>query len=183
MSKHELSPSWKRGKGFKKPFEHTLESNPDQVVTLRRVDMGDLLKLGIANELDFMSKALITSEDAKEDEKAKEAVVSAISKAENFEKMEVMVNKVTLAGLIDPKVYEVPRDENARQEGLMYVDEIPFEDRVEMFSLIFDSEGLSTFRQEQETGVGDLADVPSVQLPPDGPVDIRPENTEGVLLQ
>ena len=172
MGNKALSASWSKGKKFKKPFDYTLESNPDQEVTVRRVDMTDLLRMGIANELDFMSKALITNEFVKDDEKAKEAVLSAIGQAENFDKMETMVNKVVLAGLLDPKPFAVPRDENARQEGLLYVDEIPFEDRVELFSVIFDTEGLSTFREEQADGVGDVADVPSVQLPADGPVDV-----------
>lgn len=183
MGNHPLSTSWSKGKEFKKPFDYSLENNPEQTVTLRRIDMGDILKLGVANELDFMSKALITADPSKDDDKSREAVVDAISQSGNMEKMEIMVNKVVLAGLIDPKPFPVPEHENARQAGLLYVDEIPFEDRIELFSVIFDTEGLSTFREEQKTGVGDVADVPSVQLPPDGFVGVRPDDSEGVLLQ
>jgi hypothetical protein len=45
-----------------------------------------------------------------------------------------------------------------------------------LFAVIFESEGLSTFRSEQETSVGDVADVPSVQLPADRPLALRPED-------
>ena len=53
-----LSTAWTAHKDFKKPFRHTLETS-GQTVLLQRLDMPDLLKLGIANEMDFMSKALI----------------------------------------------------------------------------------------------------------------------------
>jgi hypothetical protein len=181
QDKYAVSPVWAKSNDYKKPFDYTLESNPDQTVLLRRLDMGDLLKLGIAEELDFMSKALMT-QDSPEDQKAKEAVTSAIVSADNFGRMEKMINAVVVAGVLQPKLHEPPRDENARQAGLVYADSIPFSDRLELFSVIFETEGLSTFRQEQETGVGNVADESVVSLPANGPVDVRPSDTEGVLL-
>ena len=179
--KYALSPVWTKAKEFKKPFDYVLE-NSKQTVLLRRLDMGDLLKLGIAEEMDFMSKALITS-DAKDEQKAQEAVADAVKQSSNFSKMEKMINKVVLAGVVEPRLYSVPEHEAARQAGLTYIDEIPWEDRMELFSVIFETEGLSTFREEQETGVGNVADVSVVSLPANGPVDIRSDNPEGVLLQ
>lgn len=180
VNKYALSPVWTKAKDFKKPFDYTL-ANSQQTVLVRRLDMGDLLKLGIAEEMDFMSKALITA-DAKDEQTAQTAVADAVKSSANFSKMEKMINKVVLAGMIEPRLYAVPEHEAARQAGLVYVDEIPWDDRMELFSVIFETEGLSTFREEQETGVGNVADVPGVPLPPDRPVDIRPNNPEGVLL-
>lgn len=168
-NKYALSPAWSKTKDFKKPFDYTLEDT-GQTVLLRRLDMGDLLKLGIAEELDFMSKELMAGDADKE--KAKEQLASAITKGDNFGRMDTMINKVVQAGVVLPKLHMTPRDEAARQAGLTYVDSVPFSDRIELFSVIFETEGLSTFREEQKDGVGDVADVPSVQLPPDGPVGI-----------
>lgn len=179
-TKYALSTIWSKAKEFKKPFDYVLE-NSKQTVLLRRLDMGDLLKLGIAEEMDFMSKALITG-DTKDEQSAQNAVADAVKQSANFSKMEKMINKVVLAGLVEPRLYVVPEHEAARQAGLTYVDEIPWEDRMELFSIIFETEGLSTFREEQEDGVGNVADVPIVQLPANGPVDIRSDDSQGVLL-
>lgn len=178
--KYALSSAWENANAYKQPFDYTIE-NTKQTVLLRRLDMGDLLKLGIAEELDFMSKALFA--DDTQAEKPKDAVTQAVMKGENFGRMEKMVNAVVVAGVIKPKIQATPEHEAARQPGQVYVDSIPFSDRIELFSVIFDSEGLSTFRQEQETSVGNVADVPSVPLPPDEPVAVRPDNPQGVLLQ
>lgn len=180
-NKYAISSAWLGNKDFKKPFDYTL-SKSGQVVKISRLDMADLLKLGIANELDFMSKALISGEGTTA--QPQEAVAEAITKSENYSKLENMVNKVVLAGLIEPKLHDVPQHANARQEGLFYVDYIPWDDRMELFSVIFETEGISDFREEQESGVGNVPDVQTLQLPSDEPVaDVRPSESEGVLSQ
>lgn len=178
--KYALSTAWENSNAFKQPFDYTLESS-QQVVLLRRLDMGDILKMGIADELDFMSKSLMADTDNAD--KPKEAVNSAMMKGENFEKMEKMINSVVVSGVIKPKIQAVPEHEAARQPGQIYIDSVPFSDRIELFSVIFDSEGLSTFREEQENGVGNISNVSDVQLPTDEPVAVRSSDTEGVLLQ
>jgi hypothetical protein len=169
--KYALSPSWQAGRNYRDPFDYYLEGSK-QMLNIRRLDMGDLLKLGIAEELDFMSKALMT--ESKPEESAKESVMSAVYKSDNFSSMETMINRVCVEGINRPKVHSIPPpilDEEGkekpaiRQKGLFYVDYIPFPDRMELFSVIFDSEGLSTFRSEQTAGVGDVENVTSVSLP------------------
>lgn len=182
--KYVLSDSWARGKDYKTPFDYVVEHSK-QTLLIRRLDMGDLLKLGIAEQMDFMSRQLMSEDKAAEqtEQSAKDAVSSAIMKSDNFAQMEFMVNAVCLAGILKPKVLPVPEHDSARQKGMFYIDYIPFQERMELFSVIYDAEGLSDFREEQTDGVGNLADVPSVQLPADESVDVRPDNTEGVLLQ
>lgn len=178
--KYSLSTTWEKSNNFKQPFDYVLKES-GQTCLIRRMDMGDFLKLGIAEELDFMSKALMTSDT--EDENAQQAVSSAMMKSTNFGKMEKMINLVVQAGVIKPSIQLVPEHETARQPGQIYIDAIPFNDRMELFSVIFDSEGLSTFREEQEDGVGNVADESIVSLPADEPVAVRSGDTEGVLLQ
>lgn len=178
--KYALSTVWEKSNEFKRPFDYTLKES-GQTCLIRRMDMGDFLKLGVAEELDFMSKALMTSDKA--DESAQDAVSSAMMKSANFQKMERMINLVVQAGVVKPHLQPVPEHDAARQPGQVYVDSVPFNDRLELFSVIFDSEGLSTFRDEQENGVGDVADEPVIPLPTDRPVAVRSDDTEGVLLQ
>lgn len=173
--KYGLSPAWSKSNSYREPFDYTMKSNAEQTVLIRRLDMGDLLKLGIAEQLDFMSKELMSSETAKTGTPESQ-ISESIMKADNFEKMESMINKVVCAGVIMPKLYLTPEHEAARQKGLVYADSIPFGDRLELFSVIFESEGLTDFREEQEHGVADVANVPGVLLPTDGPVDIRSDD-------
>lgn len=171
---YAISPAWSKAKDFKKPFTYRLEKS-EQNVLLHRLDMGDLLKLGIADEMDFMSKALLTAE-VTDEKKAGDAVAEAVGKSKNFGKMEKMINSVVKVGVIEPKLQAVPLHEAARQPGQMYVDEIPWDDRMELFGVIFETEGLTDFREEQDAGVADVEHVTSVSLPADGPVDIRPDD-------
>jgi hypothetical protein len=180
--KYALSDAWARGGEFKTPFDYTLQ-NTGQTVLIRRLDMGDLLKFGIAEELDIMSKALMADEKPQVEQDTKQTISDAVMKSGNFEQMEKMINVVCVGGIIKPKIQNVPLHEQARQPGQIYVDSIPFGDRMELFGVIFDAEGLATFLPEQNAGVGDVANVTDVPLPPDRPVDVRPEDTEGVLLQ
>jgi hypothetical protein len=178
--KYTLSPAWEHGRDYKTPFDYTIEAT-GQTVLIRHLDMGDLLKLGIAEELDFMTKTLMTDEKS---EKAQEAVANAIMKADNFQRMEKMINLVCVAGVLKPQLHIPPEHEAARQAGLIYADSIPFNDRMELFSVIFETEGLSTFRTEQEDGVGDIQHVSDVPLPSDDVVaELQPNEPEGVLSQ
>lgn len=181
IDRYALSDAWAKGSELRKPFDYTVK-NTHQTVLIRHLDMGDLLRLGIAEELDFMTKALMT--DDTKPEKPEEAVSNAILKADNFKRMERMVNLVCVAGIIKPELHMPPEHESARQGGLIYIDSVPFNDRMELFSVIFETEGLSTFRQEQDDGVGNLQHVSDVPLPADDIVaDVRSENPEGVLSQ
>lgn len=166
---YALSDSWSRGREYKKPFDYVIPSS-NQKVKLKRLDMGDLLRLGVAEEMDFMTKALMTGDENKS---GGEAIASAVTKSGNFDRMESMINKVVLAGLLAPKPHQPPLDDNgladndAKKDGVLYVDEIPFQDRMDLFSVIFESDGLATFRNEQTASVGDVETVPSVSLPAD----------------
>lgn len=177
--KYALSTAWEKSNEFKRPFDYVLKES-GQTCLIRRLDMGDFLKLGVAEDMDFMSKALMTEDNP---EKATDAVSAAMMKSKNFASMERMINLIVLQGVVKPKLQAIPEHDQARQPGQIYVDAIPFNDRLELFSVIFDSEGLSTFQQEQEDGVGNVADVSDVPLPADEPVAVRSDDTQGVLLQ
>lgn len=156
------------------PFEHVLPSG--KKILVRRLDMADILKLGLLEDLDFMSKALFADDKKKPveggDDEDGDSFVKAILKAGNFEKIEKTINLMVQAGVIAPKLHLPPPlnakgEEPPRQKGLRYVDKVSFADRMEIFGIVFDSEGLSTFRNESTTGVADVPDVTDVPLPPE----------------
>jgi hypothetical protein len=144
------------------PFEHTCPSGKKCLV--RRLEMTDILKLGLIEDMDFMAKALVEKPgDEGKDEST--IIGSALAQGENFSKLESTVNLIVQAGVLAPKLQLPPRDENARQDGIRYVDKVSFTDRMDLFSVIFDSDGLTTFREEQGPGVADVPDVTDVPLP------------------
>lgn len=162
--------TWGKNKDFKKPFEITTPSG--QLVLVRRLEITDIMRLGIIEEMDFFAKALAekdekpkTEGDEPEDESAFGGFAKILSKSGNFDKMEITVNTIVRAGVIAPKLYDVPRDEAARQDGLLYVDDVSFTDKIFLFGEVFDMDGLSTFREEPETSVGDVQPVTDVSLP------------------
>jgi hypothetical protein len=161
------SDSWGKPSDYKTPFDHQVPSG--KTVLVRRLDMTDILKLGMIEDLDFMAKALVVAEN-KGEEKQSDAdensiLLKAIGNANNFAKMEKLINAIVVEGVIAPKLHHPPEHEAARQAGLRYVDSVPFDDRVDLFGTIFDSEGLSTFRPEQKPSVADVPNVTDVPLP------------------
>lgn len=165
----EFEPKvWGKNADFKRPFPYTAPSG--QRVLLKRLDMADILKMGIAEDLDFMTKALAAEPEkpkAEGEETPDEglSMFSVLAKSKNFDKLEKAINAVCVTGVIAPKLHLPPLHENARQLGLLYVTDIPFNDRFVMFGEIFDMEGIATFREESTDGMGSVPDVADVPLP------------------
>lgn len=154
--------SWAKNKEYKEPFDYTTSSG--QLILVQRLDMDDILTLGLENDLDFMSKAIV-SEDKPDVKESDDDSISKAMKSGNLPKLKRIVDAVCLRGILMPKLHAVPEDANARQKGLFYVDSVPFNERVELFSVIFDTEGLQTFRQESQDDLGRVADESTVSLP------------------
>ena len=181
MQEIEVGSGWKSRKDYFKPFVHHLDDS-EQDVLVRRVDMSAILEMGLIEELDFFQKALLSENKSESADTATTA--SAITKPDNFKRMSVIIDAICLAGVLSPKIYKVPEHENARQDGLLYVDEIPWEDRMELFGVIFGSNNEeSTFRPEQDAPVGTVANVETVSLPADESVAGGPDDTAGVLFE
>lgn len=69
-----------------------------------------------------------------------------------------MVNTVVCSVAIEPKVFPVPEDEDARDDDLLYVDEVDDEDKMFLFQWsIGGTDDVATFRREAEEGLVALA--------------------------
>lgn len=174
--KYAVSPAWNKKSTSSKPFDYTLE-NSGQTCLLRRVDMTDIMAFGLTDDLDFFAKemAKVSATDNGETSKA--------TRRQNSKNMERMVNMIVQAGVIKPELELPPEDDANRIDGIIYVDSIPFTDRIELFSVIYDTEGLVEFHEGQNETVGNVADVQDVQLPPNGPDPDGRKDSEGVLLE
>lgn len=179
---YSVSKKWSAGKDFRKPFNHYLEDS-EQNVLIRRIDMSDILAMGLVDEMDFVSKAIAKISEKKTDsnDEVEDSNPFMENGGANFVKLQKMINAVSLAGIIQPKIYAVPEHEAARQDGLIYVDEIPWNDRMELFTLIFGGNDEESFRNESESDVGTVENVTDVPLSANEPMADEPDESAGVL--
>ena len=153
--------SWgSKNKPSNEPFD--FETSSGQTVLIKRITVPDILRMGLLDTLDFFSKALSSDEKAEGETPTADSNF-AKSLMKNFGKMEETVDAVLIAGVIMPVVLPVPPAGHARDDDAVYVDDVPFEDKVELFTVILDTEGLSTFRPEPANDLGHVPDVESVQ--------------------
>lgn len=78
---------------------------------------------------------------------------------EMFKSMQEMMDNVALKVLVEPKLHPKPGIEDERRDDMLYVDELPMDDK--MFLLNWVTSGVSdleTFRQQQKQGVDALAE-------------------------
>ena len=63
-----------------------------------------------------------------------------------------MVDQLVVAASVEPKVHEVPEDDDDRDDDLVYVDEVDDEDKMFIFQwCIGGTDDIARFRQEAET--------------------------------
>lgn len=165
--------SWGEESETGEPFDYKTASG--QLCLIRKIGMEEILRLGLFDKVDFFSKSL--TEDEKKAkaaaDKAKQDDGASFAKTvmSNFDQLDETVNKVLVHGVIAPVLTPAPEngihDPEWKKKGIVYVDKIRFEDRIELFDQILDMDGLSSFREESSDGVGT---VPSDETLQDAPV-------------
>lgn len=131
---------------------------------IKQLEMQDVLRLDIMDVIDTFTGSLLSSSEKKrkkgkvEEEGAD--VVRLLADPENFTKMNDAVNKIVVASVLKPQIHPIyPNDQTwFRKDGLIYVDSIAFNDRMEIFNASFESLGdMTPFRDEQASGLGAMA--------------------------
>ena len=154
--------SWGQKKKVEEAFEYKTPSG--QLCLIRRIGMDEVLEAGLFNDVDFFIKAMAEGENKKPAEPKDGDESMAVTILKNFSQLRETINKVLLRGVIAPVLHPVPNPPAEKNDDLIYVDDVEFEDAMDLFSEILDTEGLSTFREESETGVGN---VPNEQALPE----------------
>lgn len=155
-------------------FDFTLPSG--QVCLIKKLRMETIAELGLMNDLDSFTGAIIPEPSKKakgkgakvltEAEQERETMKAMLKDKESFNRMLVTVNKVVVACVLEPKVHEAPAPDGERDEDLVYTDDIEFEDKMLIFQEVF--EGMSSFesfRKGQGDVVGTMAEVTSAEVP------------------
>lgn len=152
------------------PYEYTLSSG--DVILIKKLTMPEILRLGFLDKLDFFTKALSENADpAKALANAPQDADFAKKLLSNWSEMEDVIDKLLIAGVVAPQVVEnVPNP--VRKTGVVYCDTIPFNDKVDLFGELMDTDDLTRFRDEPETGVGHVSDGESVSDTTEQPVGV-----------
>ena len=156
---------WGKKQDASEPFEYTLASG--DTVLIRRIGMSDILRLGLLDKLDFFSASLFEDDKKKPDVNSDETKKSLTKGLlTNFDKMEDTIDALLVKGVVAPVIESNPTHPSQRVDGVIYVDTIPFDDKVELFGEILETEGLSSFREEPQAGVGHVSDDKTLQDTP-----------------
>lgn len=162
---------WKRKTGDD-AFDFTLPSG--QVCLIKKLRMETIAELGLMNDLDSFTGAIIPEPSKKakgkgakaltQEEQERESAKVMLKDKESFNRMLVTINKVVVACVVEPKVHVEP--EGDRDEDLVYTDDIDFEDKMLIFQEVFEGmSSLESFRKGSSDIVGTVAKVTSVKVP------------------
>lgn len=161
------------------PFDLTLPSG--QTCLVRKLEVPDLIRTGLLDRLDTFFPELLAEEGQKKDTEDDESFLQKIKDPAKFNALEDIINKIAIEVVLTPKLHAVPvptpdqlaqgiTSDTLRIDGLVYVDKIPFGDKMAIFNAVFEGIGdLGQFREGQGDGVGDMEAEP-VDAGPSEPV-------------
>lgn len=139
---------------------------------VRKLKMEDVLAHGILNDLDAFSTALLAEDGTEVKDDSPGAVMAQIQNPEKFSKLQSTVDKIIMITVQQPIIYTVPDQivvdgkvaDGPRVAGRVYIDQVGFLDKMEIFNQVFEGfRNLDQFREGQEAGLGTVEDVQGVQ--------------------
>lgn len=140
-------------------FDEVLPSGAK--VRLRKLEMEDLISMGLLDQLDTFSPEAISGVNELQEKSSEEKKEYGKRLIELFK----MVDKIVVAALLSPKVLPKPENlEDPRIEGQLYVDGIPQEDRMHIFETA--AEDMSSFLRIGEGQSGDVGSVEAGSVVP-----------------
>lgn len=128
------------------------------VVKAKRVELQTFLRHGqVPNPLmEIVNEALTKGESMDP-----QAMLSTEDDKVNLEmvgEMYEMVDKVTLASVVEPKIHSIPDDEGDREDDLLYIDEVDDEDKMFIWQwALGGTSDIATFRREAGADLDALA--------------------------
>lgn len=179
VNEDEFAPtSWGNFAKFRKPFTFVTPSG--QKCLLQRLDISDIMDLGLGAELDFLSK-MLSKVSAGGEENVGSGVLTNMGSGDNFSKMNKTLHLVLNRAILKPSV-ALPLTEGAeRKEGVIYLDQFPFFEKMTIFGQVLNFGAAESFREGSPDDVGNLADDANVPLPAEPIVEPAGGLTGGVL--
>lgn len=152
-----------------------------QVCLVRQVDIVDLLKEGILNQVDFLTSIVANEHipagsvppQQKPEGLDDKAIKVLMDNPEKMTDFGVVIDKVVVYTILKPKLHLPPRDadgkidDSKKVEGLVYTDSVNLTDKTFIFNHAFgNSDALKSVREESIEPVGDVESSEVVPEPP-----------------
>ncbi len=138
-------------------FDLTLPSG--QRCQVRKLEMEDILRMNLVNELDTFSAAIQVGDDKddkrSDEERGTDVMKKLTEQADGLSKFQGTMDKVIMECVQKPSVQPAPKGNSKRKPGVAYIDAIGFMDKMTIFSAVFDGmSDMESFRAESEDAVG-----------------------------
>lgn len=139
-----------------------IECPSGQLCLARKLQMEDIVRLGIIDEMDMFTEFAATMGEAAGAE-GEDAALDLVKDKERFSKVVEIVDKVVAEVVVEPKLTrpvkknkkgeEIPLPESEFKDGVIYTSFVDFNDRMHIFSTVFTGETIDQFREESEETV------------------------------
>lgn len=139
---------------FKKKNE-PIELPSGNYIVLKKTSLAGFLQGGsIPNGLMPILQGALAKRGKAEEQDVDAAVVDIMSDPSKLGEMFTAMDAYVCSVALDPRVYPVPEIEAAREDELLYIDDMEDQDKMYIFQRAMGStQDLATFREESASGV------------------------------
>lgn len=144
-----------------------IECPSGQLCLARKLQMEDIVQLGIIDEMDmfteFAADMTAAAGGAKSDEDQSEAALGLMKDKERFAKVVEIVDKVVSTTVVEPRIErpvtkdrkgrEIPLDPSDFEDDVVYTSYVDFNDKMHIFGTVFSGETIDQFREGPEETV------------------------------
>lgn len=134
-----------------------IECPSGQLCLARKLQMEDIVQLGIIDEMDMFTDFAATMGQAVEDSKSDQAALDLVKDKERFAKITEIVDKVVSTVVVEPPlVRPIKKDKKGREiplptaefeDGVVYTSFVDFGDKMHIFGLVFGGDTIDQFRE------------------------------------
>lgn len=139
-----------------------IECPSGQLCLARKLQMEDIVRLGIIDEMDMFTEFAASMGEAAGEE-GDAAALDIVKDKERFSKVVEIVDKVVAEVVVEPKLTrpikknkkgeEIPLPESEFKDGVIYTSYVDFNDRMHIFGTVFSGETIDQFRGEPTEAV------------------------------
>lgn len=141
-----------------------------QLCQVQKISMERVIMLGLVDALDSFQAAMAAVKDKKsgkgkkkasEAEEESEFMLELFRDPEKFAGLMQTVDKCVVEIVIQPKLHANPSDPEKRQDELIYVDSVDFQDKMVLFGRVMEEVGgVEDFRKRSTNNLGAVAEKP-----------------------
>lgn len=150
-------------KEWKKAYSEPVELPSGNYMRVRRIGMETLMATGkMPNSLMSMMRSAVAKGTGTEDIDMN----SIVEDDKQLKEMVKFMDDLVVMVSVEPKVHASPKDEDVRDDEILYADEVDAEDKSFIFAMVTGGTAdLESFRQTTSAGMAALPGREDVELP------------------